>query len=369
MTPTQIPWSDVELIAAVEAYRRMQWLYSAGLKPVKARFFDLYHNGALANRTKGAFENRMMNITYILESHPIRNDEPSLSEHGYRPLRNVGEKVEPRLYKLLKETAEKQYPALLICDRLKINRAFVAGMNQKGSTIDRTFFQEVCRHLNLLSSQGKQESVKTVLKDAQIPYKPKECFSAGSTVQAHGIRLLHAALEKYESFPYISQSDTGLGTAQSLVTLVSIENQNKQSYKRKANRETMVNRDESSLVRRYCNFLKGKDAEITIVRNKIRPKDSSAYLYSDIWIEDRHHLIEAKSATDRELIRYAIGQLIDYGRYLKKENISIQGRGILLPERPNEDLMELIEEAKLACIWEDNSIVGLFHDNEDGRFC
>ncbi len=58
-------------------------------------------------------------------------------------------------------------------------------------------------------------------------------------------------------------------------------------------------------------------------------------------------LIEAKGSTDRQSIRMAIGQLIDYRRF----TASGVRCAVLLPSRPRADLIELLRMAGMEVFW------------------
>ena len=53
--------------------------------------------------------------------------------------------------------------------------------------------------------------------------------------------------------------------------------------------------------------------------------------------------MEAKGSVGRAAIRMAIGQLIDYSRFVEKPQCSV-----LLPEKPSEDLLELLAAAGIS---------------------
>jgi len=61
-------------------------------------------------------------------------------------------------------------------------------------------------------------------------------------------------------------------------------------------------------------------------------------------------LIEAKGTTDRYSIRMALGQLLDYRRFLSQPRCAL-----LLPVKPREDLLNLIREAKVDIYWKSSS--------------
>jgi hypothetical protein len=70
-----------------------------------------------------------------------------------------------------------------------------------------------------------------------------------------------------------------------------------------------------------------------------------ANLYTDLYDETTKTLYEAKGRASREHIRLAIGQLLDYRRYLEVEAIAV-----LLPTMPAGDMIDLRDELKIGCI-------------------
>jgi len=102
---------------------------------------------------------------------------------------------------------------------------------------------------------------------------------------------------------------------------------------------------ESELVRRYRYWL---DPAGTRLRGMLIPIDGSL-LRVDIYDPQLNLLIEAKAAASRGHLRHAVGQLIDYQRYLSpRPNLAI-----LVPQRPSRDLMKLPYEVGIDLIWEE----------------
>ncbi|GGN73689.1 hypothetical protein GCM10010112_43220 [Actinoplanes lobatus] len=89
-------------------------------------------------------------------------------------------------------------------------------------------------------------------------------------------------------------------------------------------------------------------------------KAPESTLRVDLYDQSINLLIEVKATTDRDLLRFAVGQLYDYRRYLDFE----VDLAILLPSRPNEDLMGLLEVARIGAIWRDGTS---FTDSQDGH--
>jgi hypothetical protein len=68
-------------------------------------------------------------------------------------------------------------------------------------------------------------------------------------------------------------------------------------------------------------------------------------MFCDVYEEKRNNLVEAKGSCSRESVRMAIGQLADYGRF----ETSRPARAVLLPERPRQDLEELLRSVGVFC--------------------
>ena len=78
-------------------------------------------------------------------------------------------------------------------------------------------------------------------------------------------------------------------------------------------------------------------------------------LYTDAADTTAEVLCEAKGTAERMSVRLALGQVLDYGRYVKHCSLAI-----LLPGPPAADLIELLEGHKVGCVVEGKS--GQFSD-------
>lgn len=80
----------------------------------------------------------------------------------------------------------------------------------------------------------------------------------------------------------------------------------------------------------------------------------------DLYDQVTNVLIEVKARAERDYLRFAVGQLYDYRRYLDFEvNLAV-----LVPRRPTDDLMGLLKTAGVAAIWKAETS---FADSENGR--
>jgi hypothetical protein len=106
-----------------------------------------------------------------------------------------------------------------------------------------------------------------------------------------------------------------------------------------------VERRKQGLVLELEGYLRrqGHDA----ARLKIVSTGEKRPMFCDIYDKTSGLLIEAKGIVAREALRMAIGQLTDYRRFAPKGT----RLGVLLPERPRADLLDLLESAGVHAIW------------------
>ncbi len=111
---------------------------------------------------------------------------------------------------------------------------------------------------------------------------------------------------------------------------------------------------EARLVSQYVKWINNKER---FGHNYIK----SAGLFVDLFDRKLWHLIEAKCYVDRNTIRGAIGQLLDYKRYyLRRPSL-----GILLRQKPPRVILKLLSDYRIAVIW--RTPQGRFHDSTEDR--
>ena len=103
---------------------------------------------------------------------------------------------------------------------------------------------------------------------------------------------------------------------------------------------------EAELVERYRAYLDRLGHHC--VRYRIRPPGELRDLYTDLFDQTENVLYEAKGVATREAIRMAIGQLLDYSRHIPTG----PSLGVLLPARPSDDLLDLLQSQKIKCVYE-----------------
>lgn len=136
-------------------------------------------------------------------------------------------------------------------------------------------------------------------------------------------------------------------TQSSRVSVVSVEERHTERSFVTPDREPYESeRRESGLVHRYQDHLIRKGHEVG--RLRVVPPGESAPLYSDLWDETDKTLIEAKGGVTREHLRTAVGQLLDYGRF-----VDAQVKAVLLPAPPRTDLLAYLEAVQIKVIYPD----------------
>ncbi|WP_047238181.1 hypothetical protein [Chromobacterium subtsugae] len=128
---------------------------------------------------------------------------------------------------------------------------------------------------------------------------------------------------------------------------VPIEASNTETFNIKASdvpRE--AERRESGLVQRFMAFMKTQGITQAI-RKKIIPPGEDSPLFCDIFFPEIGLLVEAKGSADRNAIRMAVGQLLDYRRHIPETKRS----AILVPGKPSADLCDFATECRIEVYW------------------
>ncbi|MEV6266706.1 hypothetical protein AB0L64_06055 [Kribbella sp. NPDC051936] len=131
-----------------------------------------------------------------------------------------------------------------------------------------------------------------------------------------------------------------------IVSDVAFEAQFVDTFPIESREPTTALRNEAKLVQRYAEALDREGS--TATRKQIKLTDVT--LYTDLFDSKRAELVEAKATASREAVRYAIGQLLDYQRYVGPESLAI-----LVPTRPSPDMIELLHNHQITCIVEDSA--------------
>jgi hypothetical protein len=105
-----------------------------------------------------------------------------------------------------------------------------------------------------------------------------------------------------------------------------------------------MERRESALVHRYEEHLRGQGHIVS--RLRVLPPGETAPLFSDLWVESTRDLVQAKASVSRDHARAAVGQLLDYGRF-----VDANTRTLLVPGRPRPDLVGYLHSAGIDVVF------------------
>jgi hypothetical protein len=103
-------------------------------------------------------------------------------------------------------------------------------------------------------------------------------------------------------------------------------------------------RTEAALVLRYRRHL--QTLGHTVSRLRVIPTGEGAPLYSDLWDETTSELVEAKGNVTRDQFRQAVGQVLDYVRFVEAKI-----RTVLVPSRPRPDLVSYVKSVDMDVLF------------------
>jgi hypothetical protein len=130
--------------------------------------------------------------------------------------------------------------------------------------------------------------------------------------------------------------------------LVPVENVDVTTFERDPTQGGTAERREADLSERYRKHLTKLGHDVR--RCRVRPPGVLRHLFTDLFDATANELYEAKGTATRNAVRLAIGQLLDYQRHIPSRDATL---AILLPERPADDLVDLLHACKIACVYED----------------
>jgi hypothetical protein len=110
--------------------------------------------------------------------------------------------------------------------------------------------------------------------------------------------------------------------------------------------DRVVSRVEFELQRSFGEWL----IEAGHVPKLLRLPVGSSRIEPDLYVPSRSWIVEAKKSSGRAFVRAAIGQVLDYVHIAKREQITALPV-ILLPGRPEQDLVDLIDELGIILVY------------------
>ena len=123
---------------------------------------------------------------------------------------------------------------------------------------------------------------------------------------------------------------------------VDVEARVVESFETSSREETTTaRRAEAALIAEFIAST-GRPRDFAMRHSVVTPM--GAGLVTDLFDARDGILYEAKSGVGRETMRLALGQILDYRRCLREAGETIAGYRLLVPERPGDDIVELLHE-------------------------
>ncbi|MCX7537630.1 hypothetical protein OS123_03575 [Corynebacterium sp. P5875] len=198
-------------------------------------------------------------------------------------------------------------------------------------------------------SGGKaQKYIGEFFLDPQFPYRWENVEDIGGGTRSILVFRLRAR-RSVSLTRHLSPADASLSLEYG-VRFVPCERRHISVYHVSEKAAEIAGRREAQLVEEFGLYLLKKWWKICSA--EILLPGASRPLRTDLYDQTNDVLYEAKSLGTRENIRMAIGQLLDYHRYLPDpDRVSL---AILVPDRPSEDLVELILNTGISLVYKDD---------------
>ncbi len=205
-------------------------------------------------------------------------------------------------------------------------------------------------------SGGEVEYIGEFAVDAANPFYPTDAPDTGDGPVR---QVLVFRLRAIENIIKYSEDQLPSRSGQR-VTEVEVKIQHTERFVVRPGTELIeAERREQLLALSFKKFLEERGSRI--IRHCCWPEGEAKPLYTDLFDGTRLNLFEVKGSVTREAIRMAIGQLLDYRRFIEPT----PRLAVLVPTRPRADLKALLRSNDIACVWPDG--VG-FVDNDGGSF-
>lgn len=166
-----------------------------------------------------------------------------------------------------------------------------------------------------------------------------------------GRRKRFAEFESVERITAVAVSGDAVRVYETVVQIgvddVPLEALNTELYEVQGIAAGEARRLEAALADRFRQHLTAANHRVR--RYRIVPDGSAACIYTDIADITSNVLYEAKGSADRMSVRLALGQVFDYGRYVRRLVPDVK-LAVLLPGHPSPDMRELLEEHDVGCV-------------------
>lgn len=189
-------------------------------------------------------------------------------------------------------------------------------------------------HLFRMVGRGVVEYVGEFALDTKQPYYPADALDKNLAMRAVLVFRLWPVGRVSEPVPTFERGSRQIPLERHLTVSGVAE----------IRAETVsFTRIEADLVLRYQQYV-----DRPLVRYEIPISGTATVLRTDIFDPATGELIEAKGSAARFHVRMALGQLFDYRRSVQPTSLAV-----LLPQHPGDDLVALLHENGVACIYEE----------------
>jgi hypothetical protein len=187
-------------------------------------------------------------------------------------------------------------------------------------------------------------NLATAAREAGLPMDLDELFRWRPNAASRKPTVRDAAPRAAPSVPSRTDTAKAMGHEDGGVTFTPVEEHltERASFSQVAKDREAV-RTESRLVRRLASHLSQGGHEASGVAIAV----GHEVIRADLFDHTENVLYEAKAAPDRQKIRMAIGQLLDYKRFITPE----PRLRVLLPAKPSEDLCQLLVGVGIGATW------------------
>jgi hypothetical protein len=197
--------------------------------------------------------------------------------------------------------------------------------------------------------RGKVTYVGEFKVDDRCPHYPTDAPDVNEEVRKVIVfRLVPIGPIKADGLPTASE-EWRPETSRPEWTLIEPENQATEQFMAGAVEARTAERREAGLVKQYRAY-RQQHGLGPLKRLRIKPPGETQSLYSDLYDPGARLVIEAKGTVTREAIRMALGQLLDYRRFVDQSRLAI-----LLPEAPRKDLRDLLALHQVSIIIPDST--------------
>jgi hypothetical protein len=179
--------------------------------------------------------------------------------------------------------------------------------------------------------------------DPQKPYYKTDAPAFGEDAMREVIvfRLRPIGEYKRDLLPIAEET---LQEKRASIDEIEPENRAAEQFTSSAIAERVAERREAALIAEYLDFRRAS-ALPRLRRLKIKPTGEVQPLFTDLYDPGTKLIIEAKGTVTREAIRMAVGQLLDYSRFVDEPRLAI-----LLPQVPRQDLLAFLDSYTIAVI-------------------